>query len=921
LGSAIWRLWLPIVAGLAVLAGPSPAHAAADTGLELSVGTQVSYRAGEPVTLDVTVTNRGPDACALVGRADGGLEVLGVTRDGDPVAPTWGRRIYLDGYAPAMEAATTTVPAGGTVRFTVPVAADAALASVVADLANSALLGRWSLAGAGAYEIRLRYTPAAVVGACAGSSNEATVRLSRADGEQPMSWALLAGAAAGVLVVVGLLVWWLARRRRGRAGTAAAVALLLLVAAGGAGVLGERPAWADIDLVGPVSPEIQGALNDCLKVIRANDQAGILDYLEGPSAPPVHIRIVDDMYKMNTDGDEHNPNADVTIAWQPERRGGYHHDGLLYDPCSGLAHEMSHAYDYAHNMAGDNKKQCGNTAVDIGQTRAIIIENVIRAAEGKDLRHYSGADRVADDMARCNDNRGQTNRPAGFYGACGGGARLDGGGCGRTTGDPHLTTFDLRPYDLQSVGEFVLARGEGGDLEIQTRQAAVPGSRVVAVNAAVAARVGATRLEFVMSRSGVVVRRDGAPVTLAAGETTLPGGVVTARPGATPASGDVGYSVTWPDGTVLWVDRIASVGLSVMVLPAASRAGTLSGLLGNANGDPADDLVDAAGALPTDALYDRVHGAFADRWRVTDTTSLFTYAAGESTATYTDRGFPAGPATAPPDADRARQVCAGLGLAGTALADCILDVSLTGNTAFAVAAVAASRMSSPPPAGPAASPGPTAAPTSAAVIVSGATLRDGAAVHGRVAAAGQSDRYPLDLAGADTFYVTGWQGPAGGCDQAFSVNLVGVSANNYPCQGGTVPFHVPDPGRPYELEIAGVGTYSFDLVTMKVRTSTATLGATVTGRLDARGRVDRITFDGAGAPAIRLADLPATCPDPLTYVIRNADTGETVQGGRQLCATPGPVTLPLPTARYTIEISSDALHTGDYGFRLDRATP
>ena len=42
---------------------------------------------------------------------------------------------------------------------------------------------------------------------------------------------------------------------------------------------------------------------------------------------------------------------------------------------------------------------------------------------------------------------------------------------------PHIVTFDQNRYDLQSVGEFVLAKS--GDLEVHVRQAAFAGSRTV----------------------------------------------------------------------------------------------------------------------------------------------------------------------------------------------------------------------------------------------------------------------------------------------------------------------------------------------------------------------------------------------------------------------------------------------------------
>jgi hypothetical protein len=79
-----------------------------------------------------------------------------------------------------------------------------------------------------------------------------------------------------------------------------------------------------------------------------------------------------------------------------------------------------------------------------------------------------------------------------------------------------------------------------------------------------------------------------------------------------------------------------------------------------------------------------VYSAFADQWRVSDSTSLFDYASGESTATFTDKSFPdkniAAPAT-----DGAKQACHLLGIPEGPLFDaCVLDVSVTGQAGFAV---------------------------------------------------------------------------------------------------------------------------------------------------------------------------------------------------------------------------------------------
>jgi hypothetical protein len=119
-----------------------------------------------------------------------------------------------------------------------------------------------------------------------------------------------------------------------------------------------------------------------------------------------------------------------------------------------------------------------------------------------------------------------------------------------------------------------------------------------------------------------------------------------------------------------------------------TAAGTLSGLLGNFDGNPRNDIAPKGGTAITpsfDALYPR----FADSWRITQATSLFDYPPGASTATFTDRSFPDGPATTASltaaQRTSARAACNAADVRDpTDLDNCTLDVALTGSADFAV---------------------------------------------------------------------------------------------------------------------------------------------------------------------------------------------------------------------------------------------
>lgn len=279
-----------------------------------------------------------------------------------------------------------------------------------------------------------------------------------------------------------------------------------------------------------------------------------------------------------------------------------------------------------------------------------------------------------------------------------------------TRGDPHLTTVDGVSYDFQSAGEFVALRGADG-LEIQTRQTPVAtGNPVtdphtglascVSLNTAVAARVGPHRVTFQPNLSGVPdpvgleLRVDGALTALGAQGLELGDGGRVVRS----AVGN-GIEIDFPDGTHL----IATPGwwgapqnlwyLNLDVFNTRARQGTLGSV---APGSWLPSLPNGAslGAKPG-ALRQRyldLNQKFADAWRVSDRTSLFQYARGTSTATFTRRTWPPerppctlpnGPRALPPiPPAAAQQLCAPV--TDKALnGQCRFDVSVTGEAGFA----------------------------------------------------------------------------------------------------------------------------------------------------------------------------------------------------------------------------------------------
>jgi hypothetical protein len=282
---------------------------------------------------------------------------------------------------------------------------------------------------------------------------------------------------------------------------------------------------------------------------------------------------------------------------------------------------------------------------------------------------------------------------------------------GNHIGDPHVHTVDGTAYDFQSVGEFTLLR-DGGRMEIQVRQWPVPTASpatdahsgltaCVSINVAVAVRMGAHRIALQQGpeRQRLEFYVDGKPAAMPVNGIDLGGSRVTAFA----ASGEDGIRVDFEDGTVVVITPSYWNANSVWYLNVSvSNTSADEGVMGFIpKGSWLPRLRNGVDVGPIPAsLHDRyitLYKTFADSWRVANKASLFVYAPGTSTKTFTDPDWPAEkrrcilkPEFQIPGVkvhrgmplDRARAIC-GIVTDKKLYQNCVFDLATTGDETLA----------------------------------------------------------------------------------------------------------------------------------------------------------------------------------------------------------------------------------------------
>lgn len=290
-------------------------------------------------------------------------------------------------------------------------------------------------------------------------------------------------------------------------------------------------------------------------------------------------------------------------------------------------------------------------------------------------------------------------------------------------GDPHIVTADGTHYNFQGAGEFVSLKDPDG-AEVQTRQKRVSTDFIgtdaydglttcVSLNSAVAARVGDHRvtwepnLDGVPDPSGLQLRIDGNLTTLA------PSGMALGEGGRVSPQAGGALEVDFPDGKTLmvtpewwaaeseWYLNVDFSNLGLVSGDSVNNRG-IAGSLASGSWLPALPGGASVGPMPAGlpARYNTLYKKFADDWRVTERDSLFDYASGTSTNSFTNKDWPPEKSPCvvrdekplPPASEAVAEAACRRVVDKNRRADCVYDVRATGDLTFAKSYLATQRI-------------------------------------------------------------------------------------------------------------------------------------------------------------------------------------------------------------------------------------
>jgi RHS repeat-associated protein len=484
-------------------------------------------------------------------------------------------------------------------------------------------------------------------------------------------------------------------------------------------------------------------------------------------------------------------------------------------------------------------------------------------------------------------------------GVCSGGSEGAGWACVAACfyGEPHLLTADGMDVDFHAAGEFILAKAADGSIEIQARFEPPRASSDVTRGTAVAIRVAGDRVAFYADRerpvtvNGEVIRR-------AEYARTLPGGAVLERHGTE-------AFLRAADGTELRV-HLYEHFVNLAIARAEQSAGSFTGVLGARDGDSANDLTTRDGVVisrqePT--FPELLLGRFADSWRISDGESLFDYHPGESTASFQRRDIPERTVSIDDLTEQVRRdataLCQAMGVAADPiLANCVLDVGLTGDPSYAAGA----------------------ATIAAAHELDGATADIGTAierdehVRGNLLP-GTVDRYHFTGVAGGIVYLDALDACTDGVRWRLLRPDGSITALERSCVD--IGRRILDQAGEWRLEVysdsAAGGAYGFTILTVPApRTAAIAPGGTASGATTAIGEWHQFTLDATAGQVVYL-DATAACASPMSWRLLGPDGA--IVAFEKACTDLGRRVLDR-AGRWTIEAYGDGTATGAYGFTV-----
>lgn len=180
---------------------------------------------------------------------------------------------------------------------------------------------------------------------------------------------------------------------------------------------------------------------------------------------------------------------------------------------------------------------------------------------------------------------------------------------GKVFSDPHFITFDNLSYDFQASGDFILARSTSGPAYV-VHARFVPLSSAVSITKAMGTLVGRSSVSIENVNGVGQLLVNGQIVTLASGDS------VPVGPGSVSRSGRT-ITINHGNGDRTSVE-VFNTFLNVTPSPSLNRArGSIQGLLGDADGNPQDDLQLPNGTvLQTPVSSEVLYGSYGPNWLI-----------------------------------------------------------------------------------------------------------------------------------------------------------------------------------------------------------------------------------------------------------------------------------------------------------------